>query len=165
MLSKIESKWHPFFEGVCCGNMIHAWNVVPLGFFDNMTHLLIHLVEDLDVWGLVGERWCYPIERFMVILKHYVHNKVKPKGCMAMGYMYDEPLGFGTKYFMLYKHKEKDVGSKRKVGRCRWSSSRQGKNKNIEQLIIAFDSWICVHEFNGNSSIHLVSYKIFMLLD
>jgi hypothetical protein len=44
----------------------------PLGFFDIMTHLLIHLVEDLDICGLVGARWCYPIERFMAILKHYV---------------------------------------------------------------------------------------------
>ncbi len=81
--------------------------MVPPGFFDIMTHLLIHLVEDLDVCGLVGERWCYPIERFMVILKHNVRNKAKPKGCMAMGYMYDEPLGFGTKYFLLYKHTQK----------------------------------------------------------
>jgi hypothetical protein len=69
------------------------------GFFDIMTHSFIHLVQDLDVCGLVGERWCYPIERFMVILKQYVRNKAKPEGCMVMGYMYDEALGFSTEFF------------------------------------------------------------------
>jgi hypothetical protein len=86
-------------------SMLEMW--FPPGFFDIMTHLLIHLVEDLNVCGLVGARWCYPIERFMTILKHYVRNKVKPEGCMAMGYMYDDALGFCTKYFSLYKHTER----------------------------------------------------------
>jgi hypothetical protein len=91
----------------------------PFGFFDIMTHLLIHSVENLDVCESVGARWCYPIERFMAILKHYVCNKVKPEGCMAMGYMYDEALGFCTKYFSLQTHIEKDLGSKRRANKCR----------------------------------------------
>jgi hypothetical protein len=83
-------------------SMLEMW--FPLGFFDIMTNLLIHLVENLDVCGLVGARWCYPIERFMAILKHYVCNKVKLEGCMAMGYMFDEAFGFCIEYFLLYNH-------------------------------------------------------------
>jgi hypothetical protein len=83
-------------------SMLEMW--FPLGFFDIMTHLFIHLVENLDVCGPIGARWCYPIERFMAILKHYVRNKVKLKGCIAMGYMYDEAFGFCTKYFLLFEH-------------------------------------------------------------
>jgi hypothetical protein len=94
-------------------SMLEMW--FPLGFFNIMTHLLIHLVENLDVCGLVGARWCYPIERFMVILKHYVCNKAKLKECMAMGYMYDEAFGFCT----IRTHTEKDVISIRRVGKCR----------------------------------------------
>jgi len=75
-----------------------------LGFFDISTHLLIHLVDDLEICGPVGTRWCYPIERYLAILKHYVRNRAKPEGCMAMGYMYDEALGFCTKYLSLYEH-------------------------------------------------------------
>ncbi len=86
-------------------SMLEMW-FLP-GFFDIMIHLLIHLVEDLDVCGPVGARWCYPIERFMAILKHYVCNKVKPEGCMVMGYMYDEALGFCTEYFSLYKRTQR----------------------------------------------------------
>jgi hypothetical protein len=50
-------------------SMLEMW--FPLGFLNIMIHLLIRLVEDLDVCGSVGARLCYPIERFMAILKHY----------------------------------------------------------------------------------------------
>jgi hypothetical protein len=82
-------------------SMLEMW--FPPRFFD----IMIHLVEDLDVCGLVGARWCYPIERFMVILKHYVCNKVKLEGCMTMGYVYDEAFGFFTEYFLLFKHTQR----------------------------------------------------------
>jgi hypothetical protein len=83
-------------------SMFEMW--FPPGFFNIMIHLLIHLVEDLAICGPIGARWCYPIKRFMAILKHYVRNNVKPEGCMPMGYMYDEALGFCIEYFSLHKH-------------------------------------------------------------
>jgi len=33
-----------------------------------------------------------------------VRNRAKLEGCMALGYMYDEALGFMTKYLALYLH-------------------------------------------------------------
>jgi hypothetical protein len=41
------------------------------------------------------------------MLKHYVHNRAKPEGYMAMGYMCDEALGFCTEYLSLYEHTRK----------------------------------------------------------
>jgi hypothetical protein len=38
------------------------------------------------------------------MLKHYVHNRAKLEGCMAMVYMYDEALGFCTEYLSFYEH-------------------------------------------------------------
>jgi hypothetical protein len=67
-----------------------------------MTHLIIHLVEELEICGPMASRWCYPIERYLYVLKKYVRNKAKPKGCIALGYMYDEALGFCIEYFALY---------------------------------------------------------------
>jgi len=52
----------------------------------------------------MGVRCCYLVERYLNVLKKYVRNKVQPKACMATGYMYDEALGFCTKYFALYPH-------------------------------------------------------------
>jgi hypothetical protein len=44
----------------------------PFGFFDITTHLFIHLVDDIDICGPVVTRWCYPIERYLGVLKQYV---------------------------------------------------------------------------------------------
>jgi hypothetical protein len=76
--------------------MLEIW--WPLGFFDLQTHFIIHLVDELEICGHVGSRWCYPIEQYLHVLKKYVRNKAKFEGCMALGYMYDETLGFTTKY-------------------------------------------------------------------
>lgn len=44
----------------------------PPSFFDIMTHLLYHLVDELDICGPYSIRWMYPIERYMKTLKLYV---------------------------------------------------------------------------------------------
>jgi hypothetical protein len=85
-----------------------------------MTHLTIHLIDELEICGPVGARWCYPMQRYLSILKRYVRNRARLEACMASSYMYDEALGFCTKYFALYPHthrrmwdvneKEADIG-------------------------------------------------------
>jgi hypothetical protein len=46
----------------------------PPSFFDIMTHLPYHLVQELDLCGPVSTRWMYPVERYMKTLKGYVRN-------------------------------------------------------------------------------------------
>jgi hypothetical protein len=70
----------------------------PQGFFDVMTHLVVHLVEELFLYGLVHCRWMYPMERYMKTLKDYVCTKARPEGSMAEGYAMDDTLGFCTEY-------------------------------------------------------------------
>ncbi len=70
-----------------------------------MTHLMIiHLIDELEICGPIDARWYYPMERYLSILKRYVRNRARPKAYMAFGYIYDEALGFYTKYFALYLH-------------------------------------------------------------
>lgn len=76
----------------------------PPGFFDVMSHLVIHLVEELAIGGPVHACWCYSIEHYMGHLAKYLCNKGKPEACMAQGYAADEALGFCTEYFDLYPH-------------------------------------------------------------
>ena len=59
-----------------------------------MTHLLIHLVVELDVCGHVHSRWMYPMEYYMKALKDFVRNKARPEGGMAEGYALEEALAF-----------------------------------------------------------------------
>lgn len=72
--------------------------VFPPSFFDVMSHLPIHLVEQLDICGPVHTRWMYPVERYLKILKGYVRQRNRPEGSMAAGYVMDETLGFCTEY-------------------------------------------------------------------
>ncbi len=48
---------------------------LPATFFDIMTHLTLHVVEELDVCGLVHARWMYFIERALKMFKTYVRNR------------------------------------------------------------------------------------------
>jgi Domain of unknown function (DUF4218) len=72
----------------------------PASFFDVMTHLMIHIVEELDICGPVSQRWMCPIERYLKNLKGFVRNKASPEASMAEGYILEEALGFVTEYMV-----------------------------------------------------------------
>ncbi len=74
----------------------------PPSFFDIMSHLVLHLVEEVEICGPVHTRWMYPIERYLKTLKAYVRNRDKPEGSMASGYAIVEALGFCTEYMQEY---------------------------------------------------------------
>ena len=81
----------------------------PPGFFVVMTHLVVHLVDELEICGPVHARWCYSVERYLGVLTKYVRDKSKPEAGMASGYMIDESLGFCIEYFELYEHSRSRV--------------------------------------------------------
>jgi hypothetical protein len=68
----------------------------PHSYFDVMTHLLVHLVEQLELCGLVHIWWMYPIQHYLIALNGFLRNKGKPKGSMVEGYALEESLGFCT---------------------------------------------------------------------
>jgi hypothetical protein len=70
----------------------------PPSFFDIMTHLPYHLVEELDLCGPITARWMYPVERYMKTLKGYVRNMAQPEASMVEGYSKEEYFGFITEY-------------------------------------------------------------------
>jgi hypothetical protein len=51
----------------------------PLSFFNIMTHLLVHLVEEITILCPVFLHNMFPFERFMGVLKKYVHNYARPE--------------------------------------------------------------------------------------
>jgi hypothetical protein len=73
------------------------WKLVR-AFFDVMIHLILHVVEELNICGLVHSKWMYSIEWFIKIFKGYVRNKARLEASMAKGYVYDEMIGFVIKY-------------------------------------------------------------------
>ena len=39
--------------------------IFPLGFFNPMQHLMVHLAEEVRLGGPIQYRWMYPIERYI----------------------------------------------------------------------------------------------------
>ena len=68
--------------------------VFPPSFFNIMTHLLVHLVEEIAILGPVFLHNMFPFERFMGVLKKYVHNRARPEGSMSKGYGTEEVIEF-----------------------------------------------------------------------
>ena len=75
----------------------------PTTFLNIMTHLPVHLVEQLFLCGRVHCRWMYPIERYMKTLKDYVRTYAHPEGSIAEGYRNEDALGFCTEYMRDYR--------------------------------------------------------------
>lgn len=70
----------------------------PPSFFVMMSHLPLHLVEELIILGPVHVRWMYPVERTLGALKNYVWNRSRPEASIARGYLLEETMGFMTSY-------------------------------------------------------------------
>ena len=51
-----------------------------------MTHLLVHLIKEISILGPVFLHNMFPFERFMGVLKKYVHNHARTEGSIAKGY-------------------------------------------------------------------------------
>ena len=68
--------------------------VFPPSFFNIMTHLLVHLVDEIAILGPVFLHNMFPFERFMGVLKKYVHNRARLEGSISKGYGNEEVIEF-----------------------------------------------------------------------
>jgi hypothetical protein len=65
--------------------MCNLETIFPPSFFDPMPHLLVHIMHEMKYMGLVFIHQMYLFERFMTVLKKYVHNPSRLKGCVVQG--------------------------------------------------------------------------------
>ena len=54
-----------------------------LRLFNIMTHLLVHIVKEINILGPVFLHNMFPFERYMAVLKKYVRNRSCPEVCIA----------------------------------------------------------------------------------
>jgi hypothetical protein len=59
----------------------------PSSFFDILTHLIYHLVDELNFCGPIATIWMYPIERYIKMLKQYVRNMARLEASMIERYI------------------------------------------------------------------------------
>ena len=67
---------------------------VPTSFFNIMTHVLVHLIDEIVVLDPVFLHNMFPFERFMGVLKKYVRNRARPEGSIFMGHQTQDVIGF-----------------------------------------------------------------------
>jgi len=82
---------------------------MPPSFFDIMVHLILHLVDELNMCRLVHTRWMYYVERLNKVLKGYVRNMAQPKASMATEYLMDETLRLITKYMDQFQPSNRQI--------------------------------------------------------
>jgi hypothetical protein len=63
-----------------------------------MTHILVHLVKEIDILGHVFLHNMFPFERFMAVLKKYVRNHARPEGSITSGYGIKEVIEFFVEF-------------------------------------------------------------------
>ena len=78
-LSTIQNLLECAAEALCLFEMLF----LP-GFFDIMTHPLVHLVEELYWCGPVHAHWFYLVERYMGFLTKYVCDGSKPEAAWLL---------------------------------------------------------------------------------
>jgi hypothetical protein len=59
-LKVIDSSTMQVLRGEVAKTMLMLEKVFPPTYFDVMTHLVVHLVEELNLCGPVHTRWMYP---------------------------------------------------------------------------------------------------------
>ncbi|XP_073359815.1 uncharacterized protein [Aegilops tauschii subsp. strangulata] len=68
--------------------------VFPPSFFNIMTRVLFHLVDEIVILGPIFLHNMFPFERFMGVLKKYVCNRARPEGSISMGHQTEDVIGF-----------------------------------------------------------------------
>ena len=56
-------------------------------FMDLQVHLLIHLVDEVELVGVVSCHWMFFSERYMKKLKGILRQRENPEGSMIEGYI------------------------------------------------------------------------------
>jgi len=90
----------------------------PPSFFDIMTHLLVHLVEELESCGPIPTWYMYHVERYLKTLKGYVGIRAKPKGNMVEIHALEKAFGFCTEYLVDFTTIRRQVWMTKKTLPC-----------------------------------------------
>jgi hypothetical protein len=72
--------------------------IFPLGWFNPMQHLLVHLPYEAKIGGPQQYRWMYHIERVLKKLRAMIRNKAKVEGCTTptLWYHVDEDIPYSA---------------------------------------------------------------------
>jgi hypothetical protein len=124
-------------------------------YFHVMSHLMIHLVEELYICGPIHCRWMYPIERYMKTLKDFVRMYAKLEASMAEGYIITETLGYSIEYMQRFSGTRQRVWDEKEEPRM-YDEIVQGGGWN-RPMRDRFQNWI--HDFVLDNSADFQAWR------
>ena len=65
---------------------------------DLQVHILIHLVDEVELVGVVSCRWMFFLEIYMKKLEGFVQKMAKPDRSMAKGYISYDSFYYASEY-------------------------------------------------------------------
>ena len=71
---------------------------LPTSFMDLQVHLLIQIVDEVELVGVVSCRVIFFIERYMKKLKGFVRKREKLEGSMVEGYISNDYFYYANEY-------------------------------------------------------------------
>ena len=109
---------------------------LPPTFFYMSVHLVVHLIRQIKLLGPIFLHQMFLFERLMSVLRKYVRNRYRPKGCMVEGWPTEEAL---ESYIQYFGHTGLDVPVSRHKGRL------QGKGIIGEKRVRACGYSVVMH--------------------
>ncbi|MCO5586668.1 hypothetical protein L7F22_040610 [Adiantum nelumboides] len=70
----------------------------PTSILNIQVHLLVHLVDEVEIASTVHARWMFFLERFMKTLKGFVRQRARSEGSMAEGWIVQDSCVFISEY-------------------------------------------------------------------
>ena len=82
---------------------------LPTSFMDLQIHLLIHLVDEVELVRVVSCQWMFFLERYMKKLKGFVRKRSKTEGSMVEGYISYDTFYYANEYIKQIEKKPSAV--------------------------------------------------------
>jgi len=128
----------------------------PPSYFDMMTHLMMHMVDQIHELGPVYLHQMWTYERFMSTLNRYVHNRAYPEGSMIEAYTTEEAINCCTKYIRdvnaiglpipLHEGRTSGMGcTGRKVRTDVQEEMVQEAHHNVLNQLVVMETWVEKH--------------------
>jgi hypothetical protein len=73
-------------------------DVFPRSILVSQVHLLLHIVDEIELCGVVHSRWMFFLERFLKTLKDFVRQRAQPEASMAEGWLVQEAFVYVSHY-------------------------------------------------------------------
>ena len=73
-------------------------------FMDLQVHLIIHLVDEVELIKVVSCCWMFFLERYMKNMKRFVQQRDKPEGSMEEGYILYGSFYYASEYIKKINH-------------------------------------------------------------